>query len=283
MTINATASTLSPCTVVVAEEQGVPWAKVSGTVQNDILKEYVARGTYIFPPKPSLRLITDIFEFCADSVPKWNTISISGYHIREAGSTAVQEVAFTLANGLCYVEQALARGISIDHFAPRLSFFFNAHNDFFEEVAKFRAARRLWAELVRERFAPKDERLLLRFHTQTAGSTLTAQQPENNIVRVALQAFAAACGGTQSLHTNSRDEALALPTEAAATVALRTQQIVAFESGAADVADTARRLLPRRVADRRHRRRGARLHPPHRRDGRGARRGRARLRAEGDR
>lgn len=238
MTINATASTLLAMYLVIAEEQGVPWEKVAGTVQNDILKEYAARGTYIYPPKPSLRLVADIIEFCADSVPKWNPISISGYHIREAGSTAVQEVAFTLANGLCYVSQVLARGISIDHFAPQLSFFFNAHNHFFEEVAKYRAARRLWAELVRERFAPQDERSCwLRFHTQTAGSTLTAQQPENNVVRVALQAFAAACGGTQSLHTNSRDEALGLPTEAAATVAVRTQQIVGFESGAADVAD----------------------------------------------
>ncbi|MCZ7650183.1 MAG: methylmalonyl-CoA mutase family protein [Thermoanaerobaculia bacterium] len=238
MTINATAATLLALYLVVAEEQGVAWSKVGGTVQNDILKEYAARGTYIYPPRPSLRLVADIIDFCAREVPRWNPISISGYHIREAGSTAVQEVAFTLANGLAYVEQVLSRGLDIDEFAPHLSFFFNAHSHFFEEVAKFRAARRLWAELVRERFAPKDERSCwLRFHTQTAGSTLTAQQPENNVVRVALQAFAAACGGTQSLHTNSRDEALGLPTEAAVTVAVRTQQIVAHESGAADVAD----------------------------------------------
>lgn len=238
MTINATAATLLALYLAVAEEQGVAWTKVGGTVQNDILKEYAARGTYIYPPRPSLRLVADIIDFCAREVPRWNPISISGYHIREAGSTAVQEVAFTLANGLAYVEQVLARGLDIDHFAARLSFFFNAHNHFFEEVAKFRAARRLWAELVRERFAPQDERSCwLRFHTQTAGSTLTAQQPENNVVRVALQAFAAACGGTQSLHTNSRDEALGLPTEEAVTVAVRTQQIVAHESGAADVAD----------------------------------------------
>src|SRR5215218_2939689 len=238
MTINATASILLALYLAVAEEQGVSWDKVGGTVQNDILKEYAARGTYIYPPKPSLKLVTDIIAFCAERVPKWNTISISGYHMREAGSTAVQEVAFTLANGLAYVEAALARGLGIDEFAPRLSFFFNAHNNFLEEVAKFRAARRLWAELVRERFAPKDPRSLwMRFHTQTAGSTLTAQQPMNNVVRVALQALAAVCGGTQSLHTNSLDEALGLPTEEAARVALRTQQLVAHESGVADVAD----------------------------------------------
>ncbi len=238
MTINSTAAILLALYLVVAEEQGVPWAQLGGTVQNDILKEYAARGTYIYPPGPSLRLVTDVIAFCADRVPKWNTISISGYHMREAGSTAVQEVAFTLANALAYVGAALDRGLEIDAFAPRLSFFWNAHNNFLEEVSKFRAARRLWAELVRERFAPKDERSLwLRFHTQTAGSTLTAQQPTNNVARVALQALAAVLGGTQSLHTNSLDEALGLPTEEAARVALRTQQVIAFESGVADVAD----------------------------------------------
>jgi methylmalonyl-CoA mutase N-terminal domain/subunit len=238
MTINATAAILLSLYLAVAEEQGVAWEKVGGTVQNDILKEYAARGTYIYPPKPSLKLVTDIIAFCAERVPKWNTISISGYHMREAGSTAVQEVAFTLANGLAYVRAALDRGLGIDEFAPRLSFFFNAHNNFLEEVAKYRAARRLWAELVKERFAPKDPRSLwLRFHTQTAGSTLTAQQPQNNVVRVAIQALAAVCGGTQSLHTNSLDEALGLPTEEAARLALRTQQVIAYESGVADVAD----------------------------------------------
>ncbi|HEX6901054.1 MAG TPA: methylmalonyl-CoA mutase family protein [Thermoanaerobaculia bacterium] len=238
MTINATAAILLSLYLAVAEEQGVSWDKVGGTVQNDILKEYAARGTYIYPPKPSMKLVTDIIAFCADRVPKWNTISISGYHMREAGCTAVQEVAFTLANGLAYVQAALDRGLPIDDFAPRLSFFFNAHNNFLEEVAKFRAARRLWAELVQERFAPRDPRSLwLRFHTQTAGSTLTAQQPMNNVVRVALQALAAVCGGTQSLHTNSLDEALGLPTQEAVRLALRTQQIIAHESGVADVAD----------------------------------------------
>ena len=238
MTINSTAAILLALYLVVAEEQGVPWSKVGGTVQNDILKEYAARGTYIYPPRHSLQLVTDVIAFCAGQVPRWNPISISGYHMREAGSTAVQEVAFTLANALAYVEAALARGLAIDEFASRLSFFFNAHNDFLEEVAKFRAARRLWAELVRERFAPRDERSLwLRFHTQTAGSTLTAQQPANNVVRVTLQALAAVCGGTQSLHTNALDEALGLPTEAAARLALRTQQVIALESGIAEVAD----------------------------------------------
>jgi methylmalonyl-CoA mutase N-terminal domain/subunit len=238
MTINSTAAILLALYLVVAEEQGVPWDKVGGTVQNDILKEYAARGTYIYPPRHSLKLVTDVIAFCAARVPRWNPISISGYHMREAGSTAVQEVAFTLANALAYVEAALAQGLQIDEFAPRLSFFFNAHNDFLEEVAKFRAARRLWAELMRERFAPRDERSLwLRFHTQTAGSTLTAQQPANNVVRVTLQALAAVCGGTQSLHTNALDEALGLPTEAAARLALRTQQVIAMESGIAEVAD----------------------------------------------
>ena len=238
MTINATAATLLSLYLAVAEEQGVPWSRVGGTVQNDILKEYAARGTYIYPPGPSLKLVTDVIAFCAEQVPKWNTISVSGYHMREAGSTAVQEVAFTLAHGLTYVQAALDRGLAIDEFAPRLSFFFNAHNNFLEEVAKYRAARRLWAELVKERFAPRDPRSLwLRFHTQTAGSTLTAQQPVNNVVRVALQALAAVCGGTQSLHTNSLDEALGLPTEEAARLALRTQQVIAHESGVAEVAD----------------------------------------------
>jgi len=238
MTINATAAILLSLYLAVAEEQGASWERLGGTVQNDILKEYAARGTYIYPPGPSLKLVTDIIAFCADRVPKWNTISISGYHMREAGSSAVQEVAFTLANGLAYVQAALDRGLAVDDFASRLSFFFNAHNNFLEEVAKFRAARRLWAELMQERFAPKDPRSLwLRFHTQTAGSTLTAQQPMNNVVRVAVQALAAVCGGTQSLHTNSLDEALGLPTQEAAGLALRTQQVIAHESGVADVAD----------------------------------------------
>jgi methylmalonyl-CoA mutase, N-terminal domain len=238
MTINAPASILLALLLVVAERRGTDWTKLSGTIQNDILKEYAARGTYIFPPAPSLRIVTDIFEFCARSVPRWNTISISGYHIREAGSTAVQEVAFTLANGLQYVQAAVERGLDVDSFAPRLSFFFNAHNDFIEEIAKFRAARKLWAKLMQERYAPKDPRsLALRFHAQTAGSTLTAQQPENNVVRVAYQAMAAVLGGCQSLHTNSRDEALALPTEESVKIALRTQQILAFESGVPATAD----------------------------------------------
>ena len=238
MTINAPASILLALLLVVAERRGVPWSKLSGTIQNDILKEYSARGTYIFPPAPSMRIVTDIFEFCAREVPRWNTISVSGYHIREAGSTAVQEVAFTLANGLAYVESAVARGLDVDSFAPRISFFFNAHNNFLEEVAKFRAARKLWAKLMQERYAPKDPRsVALRFHAQTAGSTLTAQQPENNVVRVAYQAMAAVLGGCQSLHTNSRDEALALPTEDSARIALRTQQILAHETGVTSSAD----------------------------------------------
>jgi methylmalonyl-CoA mutase N-terminal domain/subunit len=232
MTINAPASILLAMVMVVAERRGIAWDRLNGTIQNDILKEYAARGTYIFPPKPSLRLVTDIFEYCSKEVPKWNTISVSGYHIREAGSTAVQEVAFTLANGLEYVRSAVDRGLDVDSFAPRISFFFNAHNNLLEEVAKFRAARKLWAELMRERFAPKSAKsLALRFHAQTAGSTLTAQQPENNVVRVAYQALAAVLGGCQSLHTNSRDEALALPTEDSVRIALRTQQILAYESG----------------------------------------------------
>jgi methylmalonyl-CoA mutase N-terminal domain/subunit len=238
MTINAPASILLALLLVVAERRGTDWSKLSGTIQNDILKEYAARGTYIFPPAPSLRIVTDIFEFCAQHVPRWNTISVSGYHIREAGSTAVQEVAFTLANGLQYVQAAVARGLDVDRFAPRISFFFNSHNDFLEEIAKFRAARKLWATLMQERYAPKDPRsLALRFHAQTAGSTLTAQQPENNVVRVAYQAMAAVLGGCQSLHTNSRDEALALPTEESVKIALRTQQILAFETGLPSTAD----------------------------------------------
>jgi methylmalonyl-CoA mutase N-terminal domain/subunit len=238
MTINATASVLLAMVLAVARRQGVAWDALSGTVQNDILKEYIARGTYRFPPRPSLRLITDLFSFCGRSVPRWNTISISGYHIREAGSTAVQEVAFTLANAREYVRAALAAGLAVDDFAPRLSFFFNAHNNLLEEVAKFRAARRMWARMMREEFKAADPRSwLLRFHTQTAGSTLTAQQPENNVVRVAIQAMAAVAGGTQSLHTNAMDEALSLPSEQAVRIALRTQQVVAHESGLADVVD----------------------------------------------
>ena len=238
MTINSTASTLLLLYQLVAEEQGVSGDKLRGTIQNDILKEYVARGTYIYPPRPSMRLIVDTFAYCAKEIPNWNTISISGYHIREAGSTAAQEVAFTLANGIAYVEAALAAGLKLDDFAPRLSFFFNAHNNFFEEIAKFRAARRLWARIMTERFKATDPKsAMLRFHTQTGGSTLTAQQPQNNVVRVAMQALAAALGGTQSLHTNGFDEALGLPTEQAAKLALRTQQIVGYESGIADTAD----------------------------------------------
>jgi methylmalonyl-CoA mutase N-terminal domain/subunit len=224
--------------IVVAEKQGVPMDKLRGTIQNDILKEYVARGTYIFPPKPSMRLITDTFKFCSQNMPLWNTISISGYHIREAGSTAVQEVAFTLANGIAYVQAAIDAGLDVDDFASRLSFFFGSHSDFLEEICKFRAARRLWARIMRERFkAKKDSSCRLRFHTQTAGCTLTAQQPDNNVVRVTLQALQAVLGGTQSLHTNSRDEALSLPTEDSVQIALRTQQIIAYESGVGDSID----------------------------------------------
>jgi methylmalonyl-CoA mutase, N-terminal domain len=238
MTINATGAILLLLYELVAEEQGVPGDKIRGTIQNDILKEYIARGTYIYPPRPSMRLIVDTFSYCAANLPNWNTISISGYHIREAGSTAVQEIAFTLANGIAYVEAAIAAGMDVDAFAPRLSFFWNAHNNLFEEVAKYRAARRMWARIMTERFGAKDPRSkMLRFHTQTGGSTLTAQQPENNIVRVTLQSLAAAMGGTQSLHTNGFDEALGLPTTRAAKIALRTQQIVGFESGVADTVD----------------------------------------------
>jgi len=238
MTINSTAAILLSLYAAVGEQQGVPVEKLSGTVQNDILKEYIARGTYVYPPRESLRLVTDVFAFCAKRVPRWNPISISGYHIREAGSTAAQEIAFTLGNGIAYVEAARRAGLEVDAFAGRLSFFFNVHNNFLEEVAKFRAARRLWARVMKDRFKAKDPRSqMLRFHAQTAGSTLTAQQPENNVVRVALQAMAAVLGGAQSLHTNSKDEALALPSEAAAKLALRTQQIIAHETGVADVVD----------------------------------------------
>ncbi len=238
MTINAPAAILLAMVIAVGKQQGVPVNQLRGTVQNDILKEYIARGTYIFPPAPSMRLITDIFRYCTAEVPKWNTISISGYHMREAGSTAVQEVAFTLADGIEYVQQALQAGLNVDTFARQLSFFFNAHNNFLEEVAKFRAARRLWAKIMRQRFGAQDpESWRLRFHTQTGGSTLTAQQPDNNIIRVTVQALAAVLGGTQSLHTNGKDEALALPTEKAVEIALRTQQILAYESGVADTVD----------------------------------------------
>ena len=238
MTINAPASVLLAMYIAVGEKQGTPADQLTGTIQNDILKEYAARGTYIFPPKPSMRLITNIFEYCSQNVPKWNTISISGYHIREAGSTASQEIAFTIADGIAYVEAAIKAGLDVDDFAGRLSFFWNAHNDVLEEVAKFRASRRVWAKVMKERFnAKKPGSLMLRVHTQTAGSMLTAQQPDNNIVRVALQTAAAVMGGTQSLHTNSKDEALALPTEASVQIALRTQQIVAYESGLADTVD----------------------------------------------
>ena len=238
MTINSTAAILLLLYELVAEKQGVPRERISGTTQNDILKEYTARGTYIYPPKPSMRIVTDLFGYCKDNLPRWNTISISGYHMREAGCTAVQEVAFTIADGIAYVEAAIEAGLDVDDFAPRLSFFFACHMNFFEEVAKFRAARRLWARVMKERFGAKDPKsMMLRFHTQTGGATLTAQQPENNIVRTALEAFAAMMGGTQSLHTNSFDEALALPSEKAATIALRTQQVLGYESGAVDTVD----------------------------------------------
>jgi methylmalonyl-CoA mutase N-terminal domain/subunit len=238
MTINAPAAILLALYLAVARRRGVPFDKLSGTSQNDILKEYAARGTYIYPPKPSMRLVTDLMAYCATDVPKWNTISVSGYHIREAGTTAVQELAFTLSNGRAYLQAAVDSGLKIDDIAPRVSFFWNAHNNFFEEIAKFRAARLLWAEIVRKQFGAKSPKSwLMRFHTQTGGSTLTAQEPDNNVVRVALQALAAVLGGTQSLHTNAMDEALALPTQAAAKLALRTQQIIAYESGVANTAD----------------------------------------------
>lgn len=238
MTINSTAAILLSMYIAVARKQGVSAEKISGTIQNDILKEYIARGTYIYPPRQSLRIVTDIFAYCARAVPKWNTISISGYHIREAGSTAAQEVAFTLADAICYVQAAVDAGLNVDDFAPRIAFFFNSHNQFLEEVAKFRAARRLWAKIMRDRFGARDARSqTLRFHAQTAGSTLTAQQPEVNIIRTTIQALAAVLGGAQSLHTNSMDEALGLPTEHAARIALRTQQVIGYESGVADTAD----------------------------------------------
>src|SRR5580765_2219694 len=238
MTINSTAAILLCLYVAVAKKQGANLAKISGTVQNDILKEYIARGTYIYPVRPAMRIVTDIFAWCRDNLPKWNTISISGYHIREAGSTAIQEVAFTLADGIAYVQAALDAGLGVDEFAPQLSFFFNAHSDLLEEIAKYRAARHLWAKIMRDRFHAQDPRsLLLRFHAQTAGSSLTAQQPENNIVRVAIQALAAVLGGCQSLHTNSMDEALSLPTEDSALIALRTQQIIAHETGVTNTID----------------------------------------------
>lgn len=238
MTINASAAVLLAFYIVAAERQGVSPDQLKGTIQNDVLKEYAARGTYIFPPAPSMRLITNIFEYCSKNLPQWNTISISGYHIREAGSTAAQEVAFTLADGIAYVDAAIKAGMDVDSFAGRLSFFFNAHNNLLEEVAKYRAARRIWAKIMKERFhAKKDRSMMLRFHTQTGGSTLTAQQPDNNIIRVTIQTLAAVLGGTQSLHTNSRDEALSLPTEDSVRIALRTQQIVAYESGVADTVD----------------------------------------------
>ena len=237
MTINATAPILLLMYELVAEEQGVPAGDISGTVQNDILKEYAARGTYIYPPRPSMRLITDLFAYCGEHIPKWNTISISGYHMREAGSTAAQEIAFTLADGIAYVQAAIDAGLTVDDFAPRLSFFFACHMNFFEEIAKFRAARRLWARIMTERFGANGKSAMLRFHTQTGGATLTAQQPENNIVRTALEALAAVLGGTQSLHTNAYDEALALPTERSATIALRTQQIIGYETGVSETVD----------------------------------------------
>lgn len=240
MTINSTAIVFLAMYLVLAKNNKIPFSSISGTIQNDILKEYIARGTYIYPPKPSMKLITDIFKFAKDNLPKFNTISISGYHIREAGSTAVQEIAFTLSNGIAYVNAATEAGMKVDQFAKRLSFFFNSHNDFFEEIAKFRAARRLWAKIMKEKFKAKDdESCRLRFHTQTAGCTLTAQQPENNVVRVTLQALASVLGGTQSLHTNSMDEALSLPSQKAAKVALRTQQIIAYESGVTHTVDPA--------------------------------------------
>src|SRR3954453_21968570 len=238
MTINAPAAVLLLLYELVGEEQGVPPENLRGTVQNDILKEYIARGNFIYPPGPSMRLTTDLFAYCRDNIPKWNTVSISGYHLREKGASAVQEVAFTLCSGIAYVQAAVDRGMDVDDFAPRLAFFFNGHNNVFQEVAKFRAARRMWAHIMRERFgATNPKSMMLRFHTQTGGVTLTAQQAYNNIVRVALQGFAAVCGGTQSLHTNGFDEALALPTERAAKIALRTQQIIAHESGATDTVD----------------------------------------------
>ena len=278
MTINATAPILLLLYELVAEERGIAAADLQGTVQNDLLKEYAARGTYIYPPKPSMRLITDLFAYCNDRIPKWNTISISGYHMREAGATAAQEIAFTLADGIAYVQAAIDAGLAVDDFAPRLSFFFACHQHFFEEIAKFRAARRLWARIMRERFGAEDPRsLTLRFHTQTGGATLTAQQPENNIVRTALEALSAVLGGTQSLHTNAFDEALALPTEDSAKIALRTQQVIGYETGVRRGGRPARRVLLRGGAHRRARAARRRLHREDRRDGRRRRGDRAGL------
>ena len=283
MTINATAPILLALYVAAAEAQGVPRAGIAGTTQNDILKEYIARGTYIFPPRPSMRLVTDVFEFCAAELPKWNTISISGYHMREAGATAAQELAFTLADAMAYVEAAVARGLDVDAFAGRLSFFFAAWSELFEEVAKFRVARRMWATIMKERFGAKDPRsMVCRFHVQTAGSSLTAQSVDNNVVRTTIQALAAVLGGAQSLHTNSRDEALALPTEEAARLALRTQQILAYEAGVTETPDPLAGLLLRREPDQRAR--GGRLGVSRRDrdDGRHAGRDRGRLPAAPD-
>ncbi len=284
MTINAPAIVLLAMYIVVAEEQGIAPDKLGGTVQADMLKEFIAQKEWIVPPRPSVKICVDMIEWCAQHMPKWNSISISGYHIREAGATAVQELAFTLADGIGYVEECVKRGMKVDDFAPRLSFFWDVHNDFFEEIAKFRAGRRIWATLMRDRFHAKNPRSWqLRTHAQTAGVSLTAQQPLNNVARVALQALAAVLGGTQSLHTNSMDETLALPTEEAATVALRTQQIIAHEIGRREHPRSARRVLFRRGDDRSGGRGGDALHPPHRRDGRDHRGGGARVSAEGDR
>ena len=283
MTINSTASTLLAYYALVAQRQGADRRKLSGTIQNDILKEYIARGTYIYPPRPAMRIITDIFAWAGREMPEWNTISISGYHIREAGSTATQELAFTFANAIAYIEAAIAAGLAVDAFAPRLSFFFNSHNDFLEEIAKFRAARRIYAHLMRDRFGAKDARsLMLRFHVQTAGSTLTAQQPDVNIVRTALQAMAAVLGGAQSLHTNSRDEALALPTEESARIALRTQQIIAYESGVTNTVDPVGGSECIEATDGFHRTRRARIPEIHRGGGRYAARHRDRVHPESD-
>ena len=284
MTINAPAPMIFAMYLVLAERQAVDWATISGTLQNDILKEFIAQKEYIYPPRPSMRLITDIFAFCAAHVPRWNTISVSGYHIREAGATASQELAFTLRDGIEYVQAGVDAGLDVDQFVPRMSFFFNAHSDFFEEIAKYRAARRIWARVMRERFGAKDERSLkLRFHAQTAGVSLTAQQPMNNVMRTALQALSAVLGGTNSLHTNSLDEALALPTAEAATLALRTQQILAHETGVTAHGRSVRRLVFRRAADARSRGRGRAVLPDDRRHGRHDRGDRARLSAARDR
>ena len=278
MTINSTAAILLSFYALVAKSQGANLAKISGTIQNDILKEYIARGTYIYPPRPAMRIITDLFAWAARELPEWNTISISGYHIREAGSTAIQEVAFTLANAIAYVSAAIQAGLDVDTFAPRLSFFFNSHSNFLEEIAKFRAARRLYAKIMRDRFGAKNPRsMMLRFHVQTAGSTLTAQQPDVNVVRVSTQALAAVLGGAQSLHTNAKDEALGLPTEDAARLALRTQQIIAHETGVTSTADPVRRQPLYRTAHRRNRARRARIYRPHRCHGRDISGDRARI------